>query len=172
MHIGWPWKWRIIGIGPLYIGPLVNRTPSIEDPQYVGPLVYWILSKEGGQQWVRFGAGGLFWPCYARFLCVVSSTLCKRAFRKFDQKEEFSSKTANCIEIWGKPQPENVMKLQTAHQTAFKCGFKRGLWIWYLWNAVLSAVCGFISFSGFRWEFLFLVKFSESSFAKGRRNHI
>ena len=30
----------------------------------------------------------------------------------------------------------------------FECGFKHGLWFWYLWNAVLCAVCGFMTFSG------------------------
>ena len=30
----------------------------------------------------------------------------------------------------------------------FKCGFKHGLRFWNLWNAVLCAVCGFITFSG------------------------
>ena len=47
------------------------------------------------------------------FLYVVSSTLGKRTFRKCDQKED-------CIEIWVNPRPENVLKLQTAHKTAFQ----------------------------------------------------
>ena len=63
----------------------------------------------------------------------------------------------------------------------FECGFKHGLWFWYLWNAVLCAVCGFMTFSGRGFpqilmrfavldkKFLFLVKFSENFFAKGKR---
>ena len=43
--------------------------------------------------------GWAFLTMLRAFLYVVSSTLGKRAFRKFDQKEEFSSKTANRIEI-------------------------------------------------------------------------
>ena len=54
------------------------------------------------------------------FWYLASSTLVKKMFQIFDQKEDFSPKTANHTESRGTLRPANSKKLQTALETASK----------------------------------------------------
>ena len=72
------------------------------------------------------GAVGAVWRGWGyldilrAFWYVVSSTLVKKIFQIFDQKEDFLSITANRTEIRGTQRPANAKKRQTAHETAFE----------------------------------------------------